>query len=156
MIKKIMGYLVLLVIFAGLVWGGVNRTVAKWENENVEFSSANAGYSEDGYLREIQQNETVQATVESVKSGIWTLRLADGSLVEVEGRSLTYAIQRGFVLEEGDDLTISGFYDVSGNFELSEVINHTQGNNLVLRNEFGNPLWGKGGGGGGGGGGVDH
>ena len=113
MIKKIIGYLVLLVVFAGLVWGGVNRTMAKWENEDVALNSDYAGYSEDGYLREIQQNETVQATVESVKSGIWTLRLADGSLVEVEGRSLTYAIQRGFVLEEGDDLTISGFYDVS-------------------------------------------
>lgn len=149
--KKFLGYFVLSIVFAGLIWGGVSRTIAKWENENFEVNTdTSVGISEDG-LQEIQQNDIFQAKVESVKSGIWTLRLADGSQVEVEGRSLSYAIQKSFTLEENDELTIKGFYDTSGIFEISEITNLTQGNNLVLRNEYGNPLWGKGGGGGGGG-----
>jgi len=151
MMKRIMSILALIIVFGGLIWGGVNYTSAKLGFENSENST-------EAEYQELSSEELIEkiAVVEKVIADEWTLLLEDGSELIIEGRSLTYAIQKGFIPSEGDKLLLTGFEDEQGTYEIAEIKNLTRQAGLLLRNAYGQPLWGRGSGNGGkGGGGGD-
>jgi len=90
----------------------------------------------------------MHSTSEAIVSDLWSLRLDDGNLVEVEGRALVYMASNDFVVEEGQSLSLVGFYETPESFEISQVTNLDSGKTITLRGADGRPVWGKGGGGG--------
>lgn len=147
MVKKTISILALVIAFGGLIWGGVHYTQAKIGFENsVEGETTETLLSEEELLEKT-------AVVGNIESDEWSLLLDDGTELIIEGRSLTYAIQKGFIPSEGDKLLLTGFEDEQGTYEIAEIKNLTSQASLLLRNAYGQPLWGRGSGNGGKGGG---
>jgi hypothetical protein len=84
--------------------------------------------------------KTLTGTVQSVESDLWQITLEDGSLVEIEGRALSFAQEQGFSLAVGHDLSLTGFFE-NGAFEAGKIENLTSGESIMLRDETGRPLW---------------
>lgn len=145
--KKIITIVVLVLIFAALIYGSIYRTRAVYGLSSPfgESTSSNEGTREAEAIKELV---TIEATVESIASELWVLRLDDGSTIEVEGRSLSYMASKGFEVEEGQSLSLVGFYETPESFEISQLTNLDSGETIILRGADGRPVWGKGGGGG--------
>ena len=148
MTKKIITIIILVLISAALIYGSIYRTRAVYgisspirESETSSVGTA----SEDLVVKELI---TLHATAEAIVSDLWSLRLDDGNLVEVEGRALVYMASNDFVVEEGQSLSLVGFYETPESFEISQVTNLDSGKTITLRGADGRPVWGKGGGGG--------
>jgi len=89
---------------------------------------------------------TYSGVVESVSSDVWVISLENDSRLELDGRMLRYLIEQGFTVDEGDTLTLTGFYD-GDDFEVGKIENTTAGDILLVRDENGRPLWAGGRGG---------
>lgn len=76
----------------------------------------------------------------------------EGKEVLIENRAWRYTQEEGFIVNLGDQVELSGFYDVNGVFELSQIINRTNGLTVDIRDVSGRPYWAGGGGGSGQGG----
>jgi len=147
MAKKIITIVVLVLISAALVYGSIYRTQAVYGLSSLsgESTTSTGGTTETEAINDLV---TIEATVESIASELWVLRLEDGSTIEVEGRSLTYMASKGFEVEEGQSLSMVGFYETPESFEISQLTNLDSGETIILRGADGRPVWGKGGGGG--------
>jgi len=145
--KKIITTVVLALIFAALIYGSIYRTRAVYglSSPSGESTSSTEGATEAEPITDLV---TIEATVESIASELWVLRLEDGSTLEVEGRSLTYMASQGFEVEEGQSLSKVGFYKTPGSFEISQLTKLDSGETITLRGADGRPVWGKGGSGG--------
>lgn len=145
--KKIITIVVLVLIFAALIYGSIYRTRAVYglSSPSGESTSATEGTTEAEPITDLV---TIEATVESIASELWVLRLDDGSTIEVEGRSLSYMASKGFEVVEGQSLSMVGFYETPESFEISQLTNLDSGETIILRGVDGRPVWGKGGGGG--------
>ena len=145
--KKIITIVVLALIFAALIYGSIYRTRAVYglTLPTDESTSSTEGTTEAEPITDLV---TIEATVESIASELWVLRLEDGSTIEVEGRSLTYMASKGFEVEEGQSLNMVGFYETVESFEISQLTNLDSSETITLRGADGRPVWGKGGGGG--------
>lgn len=145
MVKKIISILAFGIVFGALIWGGINYTQAKLGFETIENNESTELIipSEEWIKKKV--------IVGNVESDIWSLLLEDGSELILEGRSLTYAIQNKFIPSEGDTLLLTGFEDELGTFEIAQIDNLDNGASLLLRNAYGQPLWGRGAGSGNGG-----
>jgi len=89
---------------------------------------------------EVGEQVTELGTVVSVSSELVVIELSDGSLQDLEGRVLSFLIEQGFSLSEGDELTIIGFYE-GDKFETIQIVNDTSGENIRVRDQNGRPLW---------------
>jgi hypothetical protein len=147
MTKKIITIVVLVLISAALVYGSIYRTQAVYGISSPS-GGATSSIERTAEGKSITGLVTLTGTVESVASELWVLRLEDGSTIEVEGRSLTYMASKGFDVEEGQSLSMVGFYETPESFEISQLTNLDSGETIILRGADGRPVWGKGGGGG--------
>jgi hypothetical protein len=68
-----------------------------------------------------------------------TLETADGLLTVGLGQA-PYRDSLGFIVEVGDELTVTGFTE-DGEFKAGSVENLTSGQSIVLRDETGRPMW---------------
>lgn len=89
---------------------------------------------------EITELVTLLGSAESVATDLVTIAVAGQTPVELSGRSLTFATEQGFVIQPGDSLQLTGFYEDT-DFEIQAIQNLTTGQALVLREETGRPLW---------------
>mgnify|MGYP001110329196 CR=1 FL=1 len=89
---------------------------------------------------EVDEQMTEIGTVVSVSADLLVIELPDGSQLDLEGRVLSFLIEQGFSIVEGDELTITGFYE-SDNFEVIQILNDTSGENISVRDQNGRPLW---------------
>jgi hypothetical protein len=90
---------------------------------------------------EIVDPVNLQASVVSVNGDLLTFALQDGESIEVEGRTLRFMTEQGFMVQPGNQILLAGFYDTNGTFEISVIENLTTGASLVIRNEDGRPMW---------------
>jgi len=88
----------------------------------------------------VDEQVTELGTVVSVSSDLLVIELSDGSQLELEGRVLSFLIEQVFSLSEGDELTITGFYD-GDKFEVIQIVNDTSGENIRVRDQNGRPFW---------------
>lgn len=139
MFKKIIGTLIVVIVFVLLIWGGIHYTLAK-----IGFEDVVETVEEAILISELIEEKVVVGNIETSE---WFLILEDGSELVFEGRALLFAVQAGFVPSEGDNLKLKGFVDELGSFEIVQIENLKSGANLNLRDEAGKPLWGRGGGG---------
>jgi len=82
----------------------------------------------------------IQAIVQSVGSEAALFQADDGDTIVFEGRALSFAMELGLYLTDGDQVLLEGFYE-NGDFEVSSVENLTTGQRIVLREPEGRPLW---------------
>jgi hypothetical protein len=80
--------------------------------------------------------ETVVGKVIAVDSEI-TIRTSEGEMSVGMGQA---AYRQGFVLEIGDEVSVTGYYE-GGEFKAGTIENLTTGATLVLRDEDGHPMW---------------
>lgn len=83
---------------------------------------------------------TETGVIESISPDLWMIRLSDGTSLELEGRALSYLLEKGFSAKVGDNLTMTGFFD-GEKFELGQIENIATGLTMRVRDENGRPLW---------------
>ena len=110
----------------------------------IGFQTPGELENDANYVQELIEKKAI---VGNVEMGEWSLILDDGSDLILEGRSIVYAVQNRFIPSEGDVILLSGFLDELGNFEIACMKNVDSGEELTLRDQNGQPLWGRGGGG---------
>lgn len=91
-------------------------------------------------LAEGDEQITLNGTVVSISPDLLVIELADGSLLEVEGRVLSFLNEKGFSLSAGDELKITGFYE-GESFEVIQITNDGTGQTIRVRDQNGRPLW---------------
>jgi len=89
---------------------------------------------------EVDEQVTLYGTVVSISSDLLVVELTDGSLLEVEGRVLSFLNEKGFSLSAGDELKITGFYE-GESFEVIQITNDGSGETIRVRDQSGRPLW---------------
>ncbi len=92
-----------------------------------------------------QQTQTYAPTtalgvVVSVNEEALTVKLADDSLVVIEGRLWRFAQEQKFSAQAGDQVKVTGF-SYNNKFEIVRIENLTNGKIVQLRNEYGQPMW---------------
>jgi hypothetical protein len=103
---------------------------------NAQTPGENTGMG----LAEVDAWLTFTGTVESVSQDLWTITLTDGSTLEIEGRKLSFMLEQGFVVEVGDNLTLTGFYE-GESIEIGQIIKTNSGEMITIRDQNGRPLW---------------
>lgn len=169
MIKKILIGTLLAGLIGLLVFGAINRTLAKnnetslRENEYIHNQEAPGGEQiqrgqgrgpsseEHAILAEPQgaasysENwTTFLGTVLDVEPDSLTVKEDNGEMLILEGRSWAYAGEQGFIPEVGERLAITGFTDDNGVFEAAQLSNRSTGASLALRDANGRPKWSAG------------
>jgi len=148
MTKKIITIAILVLISAALIYGSIYRTQAVYGISSPKGTSETSSVGTDSETLSAKELVTLQAIAEAIDSDLWILRLDDGGTVELEGRALVYMSNEDFEVEEGQSLSLVGFYETPDSFEISQVTNLDSGKTITLRGADGRPVWGKGGGGG--------
>jgi len=94
-------------------------------------------------IADVDEWLTFNGTVESVASDLVVIVLDDGTVFELEGRTLSYITEMGFTLNLGDSVTMLGFYE-DGLIEIGQITLST-GESITIRTDDGTPLWAGGG-----------
>jgi hypothetical protein len=84
--------------------------------------------------------DPITATLTSMTADVWTVSNDEGFVHEIEGRTLRFMLENGFTAEVGDELVLIGFYEAD-KFEIGEITNTTILQELMIRDEYGRPLW---------------
>ena len=91
-------------------------------------------------LADVDEWLTFNGTVESVSSYLVVIVLDDGTVYNLDGRTLSYITDLGFTLNVGDSVTFLGFYD-DGLLEIGQMTDLTTGQSVSIRTDDGTPLW---------------
>lgn len=82
----------------------------------------------------------VSGTILTIESDLLQVQTADNKVIEIEGRSVRFAIGEGFTASSGDKVKLTGFYE-GDDFETAILENLETGASVTLRDENGRPLW---------------
>ncbi|HML24304.1 MAG TPA: hypothetical protein PKD09_21795 [Aggregatilinea sp.] len=164
MVKKV----VLGVLFTGLigilVYGAINRTVARTQSDEGGQESGEThgngtgagggrgqagGGGQTGDLVYIEGEDDAGewVSVQGVAMDVSETELvldADGETVLVEGRPWSYAVEQGFDVQPGDRITLNGYYE-GDEFKVGVIENAASARRIQLRTASGAPMWGRGG-----------
>ncbi|WP_119070549.1 hypothetical protein [Aggregatilinea lenta] len=152
MLKKI----VLGVLFTGLIgvliYGAINRTIAKTQSEETGQESGEVwggGTGNGGGLgggsayAESEAAASEWLIVQGVVTDVSDTELvldADGEAVFVEGRPWAYALEQGFTAQPGDRVRLNGYYE-DGEFKVGLMENAASAMRVQLRTSTGAPMW---------------
>jgi hypothetical protein len=151
MVKKMIQW-GLYAAFLGVLLGGATyRTSLKFSDTgqggNRGKTSNNEPVSENVILpvidqenRHNQERIVVDGQIARAGNQGLSIHLSDGQLLEIPPRPWRYAQSFGFTAQVGDKLWLEGFYE-NGNFEVARMINLHTGQEIVLRDNDGHPLW---------------
>jgi hypothetical protein len=64
----------------------------------------------------------------------------EGEVITIDGRAWRLALEEGFSPAAGDQLELAGFYE-DGEFEAAEIHDLSSGQQMLLRDTSGRPLW---------------
>lgn len=79
-------------------------------------------------------------TVASVDGSALSLLTGDGYTLLVEGRAWSYAQEKGFSAQVGDQITLRGIYE-NDEFKPAQIDDLTSGQSIAVRDENGAPMW---------------
>jgi hypothetical protein len=165
MFKKI----ILWTLYAGLtgilIFGAVNRTSAKigevvprenadlvnyqsqggqgrGQGDNGSGQSLNGDDHEDSALGENENHIWVSFTgaIFSFSTEEMQVVMDSGETINLADRAWRFALEQGFDPRSGDLVVLRGFFE-EGVFEMAEINNLSTGQVVVIRDEFGRPLW---------------
>jgi hypothetical protein len=165
MLKKIVVGALMAVFIGALVFGAVNRTLARTENTAqaqgrgaggdgyAEASGGRGGNGQGGRSNSQDvTNAAVNADLETYQ-GIIAESLEDGGELVVEttggelltvGTGPSYLAAQGFALQVGDRIELQGFWE-DGEFKAVQITRSSDGQTIRLRDEYGRPAWAGGG-----------
>jgi hypothetical protein len=115
--------------------------------EQAQGSQGQRGQDQGGSLNgtgtaepqaEVQEWVSVEGTV--VETAELTIEMAGGEVLQVGLGPSHYREEQGFVLSEGDQVRVSGYWE-DGEFKAGEVENLSSGAKITLRDAYGRPLW---------------
>jgi len=84
---------------------------------------------------------TLEGEIESVNENSIVILATNGALVEIEGHARRYAQEQGFIPAVGDPVSFTAFLDSYGVFIVASIENLSNGQNLILREMNGRPMW---------------
>lgn len=84
---------------------------------------------------------TFSGEVTAVGVPQFTLLADDGQEIPAELGNISYVEQIGLVLEVGDQVSVTGFWDTNGGFALQSLTFDETGQTYVLRDDYGRPAW---------------
>ena len=159
MIKKIGLWFIFILLVGVLVFGAVNRTRAKTNQELGLLSGEGDEYTgsqsrgggrnagdplvEDGeHVADVAAADWVDesGTVAWFDSTSLWIQLGGDLMLEIEGRAWRFAQESGYSPGEGNQVEIRGFYE-DDEFEVSMIRDLTSGQVVFLRDDTGRPLW---------------
>jgi hypothetical protein len=130
---------------------GTGYVVAPEDGTGYGIGSGNGNQPADAPLdgtgigiADVEEWITFNGTVQSVDSTLVVIVLEDGTLFELDGRTLSYITDLGFSLNVGDSVTFLGFYE-DGLIEVGQITDLTTGASVTIRTDDGTPLWAGGG-----------
>jgi hypothetical protein len=83
---------------------------------------------------------TLEGTVSSSDSAALVVRADGGEEIVLDGRPWRYLLEQGFQAVAGDRVRLVGFYE-NDSFEAGEITNLGTGQDVLIRDESGRPLW---------------
>ncbi len=163
MIKKMFSWALFIGMTAVLVFGAVRRTQAIAGEHGISDGNQGLGRAQDlpnhgqqnggqgqgqsklagvGDERDDDQEWfSLRGSVSQAAVDTLTITTADGSDVDISGKAWAFAQGLGFSPTAGDHLQLLGFYDTPDRMEISELVNLTNYERVVLRDESGRPMW---------------
>ncbi|MBN1286057.1 MAG: hypothetical protein JXB47_11725 [Anaerolineae bacterium] len=163
MLKKVILGVLMVGLVGVLIVGAINRTNAKSAQVAgvQEQGSGGQGQSQgkgqgkgggQGYASAVIPGDqtgagsvtaadwlTLEGTVVSVSADEMVVETAGGAQIIVEGRPWDFAQETGFVVQTGDAVTLTGFYE-DGEFKAGQITG-AGGQSAPLRDETGRPGW---------------
>lgn len=133
--KKFTIWSLYVILLAGLIFGAINRTSAKL-GEETSPNQANSPADE----QTTQNWISVTGTVDQVFTNGITIQLEENGFAELSQRGWAFAQQNGFIPQTGDSLILTGFYE-NGVFEIAQINDLTNHQQISLRDADGHPLW---------------
>jgi hypothetical protein len=123
----------------------VNKGTGQYSAENQSRVSGNGKGMGSGKVFYTEDPETHdQAVITGVVAEVFSdsveVQVEDFSIYEIEGRSWRYIIESDFLLEEGNLLEMSGFFE-DGEYKIITISNLSSGQTLQVREETGRPYW---------------
>lgn len=135
----------------GNAWGRSQNRAA-----NVDPGSRTVG--EPNPQNGLTEWVTYSGTVTAYSGAQFTLVTADGQSIPAEPGNISYQSEIGLALQDGEAVTVTGFWDANGGLALGSLTLDSTGETFTFRDELGRPLWsgarGNGNRGGNGGGGI--
>ena len=165
MFKKI----ILWTLYAGLtgilIFGAANRTSAKIgevvPRENADLVNYQAqrgqgrGQGDNGSGQSLIGDDHKDSALGENEDHVWAsftgvifsfsteemqVVMDSGETIYVADRAWRFALEGGFDPHSGDQVVLRGFFE-EGAFETGEINNLSTGQVVVIRDEFGRPLW---------------
>ncbi len=93
----------------------------------------------------LQEWVTFSGQVSNFSENYFTLLTADGQQIPVQLGSLNYIASLNLALQEGDAVTVVGFWETVDTFTAGAITLDATGEVINLRDEIGRPLWAGGG-----------
>ena len=93
----------------------------------------------------LQEWVTFSGQVSSFSENYFTLLTADGQQLPIQLGSLNYITSLNLALQEGDAVTVVGFWETVDTFTAGTITLDATGEVINLRDEIGRPMWAGGG-----------
>lgn len=81
-----------------------------------------------------------EGSVIKINSSMILVETEDGSEIVIEGRTLLFMQNSGFVTSIGNTLLITGFYE-DDEYKVATIVDQTTGETIVVRDAGGRPGW---------------
>jgi hypothetical protein len=104
--------------------------------------SGRGGQGQQRYLAETESHAyvTIEGMVtQAPAAGIDMILETDEGAVQI-GTGPGYLDEVGYTIQNGEQLLVTGFWE-DGEFKASEITRSADGASIVLRDEFGRPMW---------------
>jgi hypothetical protein len=98
------------------------------------------GEGESTDQAEVEEWLEIQGTVASVDTDGLVIATANGQQLSVENRPWSFAQEQGFWTQAGNQIILTGF-DEAGEFEVGQIVDHTTGSSVTMREASGRPMW---------------
>ena len=110
--------------------------------------AVNSSGSEQATLSEGEDHDwtTLSGTITSFSTEDLQIEISGSNedMIEVAGQAWRLVQELGYFPEEGNEVTVEGFYE-NGEFEVSTILDLSTGQIFLLREDSGRPLWSGGG-----------
>jgi len=89
----------------------------------------------------IVELETVHGVITEYFPPTFTLITDDGQALPAEIGNINYLTNIGLNLQDGETITVSGFWNTNGSFSIVELTLDATGETFSLRDDYGPPSW---------------
>lgn len=129
--------------------GGGNNGNSTNGNGNRGNSTANQAQNNPSGTPDpqngLQEWLTLSGQVSNFSANVFTLVTSDGQQIPVQLGSQNYVSGLGLTLQDGDAVTVVGFWETADTFTAGTLTLDASGEVISLRDDLGRPLWAGGG-----------